>query len=309
MIRQAMITQEAPLTPLELPSGTRLGDFELLTPIGAGGQGQLFLARPAKARGSAKAARAWARARLLMGGIDRELAERWALAGLKLAPAARAAALHDEHTALADPQASHPHLVSLYSRRRPGHTGRDLGVAEVAGAGGREAVHWLALAYEPGASLADLLTRGGAIQLSWTLRIAAQVAAALEHLHGQMGRAHLDVKPGNILVSRDAGGLPHAVLIDLGASELIGRSPGRAIYGSGPYLAPERLSAPDAPVSLLADMFGLGVTLQAMLGPIPAPPALARLIADATEADPARRRALLPDMSYFLERLRDSSES
>jgi len=83
-----------------------------------------------------------------------------------------------------------------------------------------------------------------------------QLAEALSALH-QAGVIHRDLKPENILLS-EAG----AVLIDFGASGLLGTSEGPAmtkmLKGSIEYLAPERLTGQYSPAS---DVYALGAML------------------------------------------------
>lgn len=265
-------------------AGARVGDFELLARLGAGGQGEVFLARPWAADTARRAAgRLLLRARLRLGPITQAQASRLGLGAVKLAHQATADCLHDEHGHLAAPGAPHPHLPRLYRVSFPGFSGADLGLTRISGSPRL----YLALAYEAGVPLERLLAGGRrAPGLGWALAVAAQVAAALAHLHGR-GVIHHDVRPANIVVRPG----PHAVLLDLGAAEIAGRQWRRAVYGAPGWLPPERLGPRPAPASPLVDIYGLGLLLRALTVGRTLPPCLTRLIAEASAADPLRRAA------------------
>ncbi len=87
--------------------------------------------------------------------------------------------------------------------------------------------------------------------------VMVQALDALEHLH-RRGVLHLDLKPSNILVTRDDPGCPVAKLIDFGLAARPGMGSNEA-SGTVEYLAPERLGGetPDA----RSDLYSLGATL------------------------------------------------
>lgn len=280
--------------------GARVGAFELVARLGAGGQGEVFLARPWLAAPVRPAgAGLLLRAALRAGALTPALAARHRLAALKVARPAMADSLHDEHGHLAAPGAAHPHLVSLYRARFPGAPQPDLGL--VRQGGGRAPQLYLALAYEAGAPLSQLLTRGGGRPPAtrWSLAVASQVALALAHLHGR-GVVHHDVRPANVIVRPG----PHAVLADLGAAEAVGAPRRRAVYGAAGWLAPERAGPRPAPASPLVDIYGVGALLRALTAGA-AQPALAHLIAEAAAPDPARRAAAIPTAAALLARLEE----
>lgn len=130
--------------------------------------------------------------------------------------------------------------------------------------------------------------------------VAVQVLAAVADLHAR-GRAHLDVKPENVVL-RD--GRP--VVIDFGSARELGapQPPGRPI-GTFGYAAPEQEDC--LPVSSTMDCYAVGATLYELVtgkpvgqaGPVPA--SLADVVAGLLEPDPAHRTTV-PDALLALAR-------
>ena len=153
---------------------------------------------------------------------------------------------------------------------RPGHGARAVaalaGEAEVAAAVAHPAIRrllddrldrplpHLIFEYVEGPALDDALADDGPFHPVDVLLVGMQLAAALGHLHGR-GLAHLDVKPGNVVL-RD--GRP--VLIDLGLARPVGEAPaGGHRRGSPPWMAPEQVRR--HPASPGMDLFALGAVL------------------------------------------------
>jgi eukaryotic-like serine/threonine-protein kinase len=112
----------------------------------------------------------------------------------------------------------------------------------------------LAFEYVEGPTLDDALADDGPFHPVDVLLAGMQLAAALGHLHGR-GLAHLDVKPGNVVLR---AGRP--VLIDLGLARRVGEAPaGRHRRGSPPWMAPEQVRR--QPASPGMDLFALGALL------------------------------------------------
>jgi serine/threonine protein kinase len=98
---------------------------------------------------------------------------------------------------------------------------------------------------------------GGRLGVSHAIRAVMHVGAALEHVHGR-GYAHLDVKPGNVIV---VDGRP--VLFDFGTARRLDGQPLDAVVGTNPYIAPEVAQLRGfGPAS---DVFSLGVTIYELL--------------------------------------------
>jgi serine/threonine protein kinase/Ca2+-binding EF-hand superfamily protein/uncharacterized membrane protein YgcG len=111
----------------------------------------------------------------------------------------------------------------------------------------------------------------------------------------EAGLVHNDVKPGNILVHRDAAGAMHAMVADLGSVRLPGlragslqEGPFDPLGGTEEYLAPE--VDVDIPGGPPRDVFALGVLLAVAL--TGGPPAVEHAIASDPAFGPVDRRNL-----------------
>lgn len=123
--------------------------------------------------------------------------------------------------------------------------------------GEEEGVRYFVMEYASGMTVGELLKRGGAMDESRVLRVALQIARALEHAH-DAGLVHRDVKPDNILLTKDHV----AKLCDLGLAK---DSPeeGRAL-GTPAYISPEQAQGL-ADVDIRSDLYSFGCTLYHML--------------------------------------------
>jgi len=119
---------------------------------------------------------------------------------------------------------------------------------------------YIVLEYVAGESLSRLLSREKKLPAAKALRLAEEIATALDYAHVQ-GVVHRDIKPANILVTEDG----HAKIADLGIAKLnlaqftlVGH-----VLGTPAYMAPEQLSGEG--VDGRSDLFSLGVILYAMV--------------------------------------------
>ncbi|OSC42227.1 serine/threonine-protein kinase [Mycobacterium decipiens] len=112
-----------------------------------------------------------------------------------------------------------------------------------------------------GTHLALLLERFGPVTPPWAVALVHQVASALDAAHAA-GVMHRDVKPENILVTRD----DFAYLVDFGIASAATDEKltqiGSAV-GTWRYMAPERFS--DAEVTHRADIYSLACVLHECL--------------------------------------------
>jgi serine/threonine-protein kinase len=119
---------------------------------------------------------------------------------------------------------------------------------------------FIVLEYVAGETLNRTLTRERKLALPVALKLAEEIADALDYAHSQ-GVIHRDIKPANILVTQEG----HAKIADFGIAKLNLAHftlPGR-VMGTPAYMAPEQLSGEGADGR--SDIFSLGVILYVML--------------------------------------------
>ena len=107
-------------------------------------------------------------------------------------------------------------------------------------------VPFIAARLVEGIDLKELLVLEGPLAPERAVSIAGQVAAALDAAHAR-GLVHRDVKPGNVLVARDAGTgrTDHCYLTDFGLTKRIASGTGLTatghFVGTLDYMAPEQM--------------------------------------------------------------------
>jgi serine/threonine protein kinase len=144
----------------------------------------------------------------------------------------------------------HPHIVPVFE------------------AGEADGVLYIAMRYVAGSDLRHLLDRQGPLPLAQTVRIAGQVASALDAAH-EHGLVHRDVKPGNVLVARgtDSDHPEHVYLTDFGLTKkslsLTGFTSVGQFVGTLDYVAPEQISG--RPVDGRCDVYGLACVVHEAL--------------------------------------------
>jgi hypothetical protein len=134
-------------------------------------------------------------------------------------------------------------------------------IVHVYDAGAANGKYYIAMSYVDGGDLKGLIHQG-AIEPDRAVAITIQLAEALDHAHKQ-GLIHRDVKPSNVLMTRD--GRP--LLTDFGIAKALYESrqltrTGTSI-GTPEYMAPEQ--AQGLPPDGRTDIYALGVVLYEML--------------------------------------------
>mgnify|MGYP001820765836 FL=1 len=137
--------------------------------------------------------------------------------------------------------------------------------------GHEEGRDFLVMEFLEGETLADRLTQG-AVPIAETLKIAIQIADALDSAHRQ-GLVHRDLKPGNVMLCRDG-----AKLMDFGLAKLTideGKPDSLSgltmttpltmdgtLIGTMQYMSPEQLEGKEADAR--SDIFAFGALLYEM---------------------------------------------
>ncbi|MEQ1507410.1 MAG: serine/threonine-protein kinase [Myxococcota bacterium] len=149
--------------------------------------------------------------------------------------------------------------------------------------------------YVDGVALDELLTWGGPFPIAVTLQIVEEAANGLHAAYSSVDRdgrplrlVHRDVKPSNLLLTRHG----EVKLLDFGVAraEFASREAltGSVVFGSVPYLAPERLDLEDSHAS---DVYALAVTaVQLITGVVPSTPT----------GDPVRHAARVAEVARLL---------
>jgi outer membrane protein assembly factor BamB len=158
---------------------------------------------------------------------------------------------------------------------------------------------WLAMEYMDGGDLEELLAEHpDGLPVGQALWTAECVCKGLEIAH-QLGRAHLDVKPGNVLL-RETDGWPWPKLADWGLARTLATETGTMDGLSVAYAGPEQFDSetfgdPDQ----LTDIYQTGALVYALL--TGEPPAtggqlevMKTVIGEEPVAPPSERRAELP---------------
>jgi WD40 repeat protein len=150
---------------------------------------------------------------------------------------------------------------------------------------------YLVLEYLDGGSLADRID-AGRVAPARAAGLVAVLARAIHHAHKQ-GVVHRDLKPGNVLFTRD--GTPK--IADFGLARALDSqvrlTHSEQIVGTPAYMAPEQAGKDHAAVGPAADVHALGVVLYELLtGRLPfqgATPLDVALAVQSTDPPPPRR--------------------
>ena len=299
---------------MPLAPGTRIGAYEVVAAIGAGGMGEVYRARDLK--------------------LERDVA-------LKILPDTfatdpeRVRRFEREAKTLAS--LNHPNIAQIYGLERVG----DAGTA-------------LVMELVPGPTLDELIRttfekRGGQFDIAEVIAMASSIAEALEAAH-ELGIVHRDLKPANIKRRDDHV----VKVLDFGLARAVDPSGGAGaaaaassptmlspaatrqgiILGTAGYMSPEQ--AKGRIVDKRADIWAFGVVLYEMLSgkhlfggdsvteiiasvikdapdlrelPADTPPAIRQLLARCLERDPKLRLRDIGEARILLRRASDPAQS
>ena len=207
-----------------LPPGSRLSRFEIVRVLGEGAMGVVYLGQDPH--------------------IERPVAIKTIRADGDPARAAEIESRFRKEAKITG-RLQHPSIVTIYEFGRDGD------------------VVFIAMEYVDGEPLGQWVSAHPGLKLADKVEIVRQVARALEHAH-ERGVVHRDVKPGNILVTKDG----KAKVADFGIGKLVsGASTDLTrtgtMIGSPAYMSPEQIRGDK--IDGRSDFFSLGVVLYELL--------------------------------------------
>jgi serine/threonine protein kinase len=227
LIRRGVLTTfQAKLLLTGRSNGFKLGPYVIREQLGRGGMGIVYLAEH-------KTLRRKVALKVLVPPKDADGAK---LAVERFLREARAAAA-----------LNHSNIVRLHDVGQQG------------------SVNYLVMEYVEGATLDNLLLKGGPITPSRAVGYVAQAAAGLQHAH-ENGFVHRDIKPANLILGKDGT----VKILDMGLArsfaptdQLTEQLDSGAILGTSDYIAPEQ--ALGGEIDIRADIYSLGATFFALV--------------------------------------------
>jgi eukaryotic-like serine/threonine-protein kinase len=127
-------------------------------------------------------------------------------------------------------------------------------------------LHFLVMEYVDGASMQDMIRKGGKMDVLRACHYMYWSAIGLQHAHAA-GLIHRDIKPGNILVDRQG----IVKILDLGLArffnddqDMLTKQYDETVLGTADYLAPEQ-AIDSHTVDGRADIYSLGATFYFLL--------------------------------------------
>ena len=138
----------------------------------------------------------------------------------------------------------HPNIVTIYD------------------VGAHEDQPFIAMEFIAGETLGQLVHRKAPLTLSRRIALMEQVCVGLAYAH-RHGIVHRDVKPANLMISRDSGVLK---VLDFGVAGRLDADPGaenQMLMGTPNYMSPEQVVG--QPSDHRSDIFSVGLVLYELL--------------------------------------------
>jgi serine/threonine-protein kinase len=163
----------------------------------------------------------------------------------------------------------------------------------------------LEMDWVPGRTLEEYLAEGETFDEKRALDVVLQTARALEQMRAA-GLVHRDLKPGNIMISKEG----KVTLIDLGfaGAGMEGRADAGSTLGTPAYLAPEQARGEDD-LDSRADIYSLGATLyHLVLGKLPFQAGddqemLRKQVLEGLSGAALKGANVSPSLHYFIEKM------
>ncbi len=174
----------------------------------------------------------------------------------------------------------HPNIVTIY----------DMGEASE--------LPYIAMELVDGENLEQLIARRSAFPITLKLSYAMQACRALDYAH-KRGIVHRDIKPGNVMVSKDG----NVKVVDFGIARVLetSRTQTGMLIGTFAYMSPEQYHGEHADER--SDIWSFGVLLYELLtyqkpfsGPTPA-----SLMHNICNVEPASLKGLMPECPVELD--------
>jgi serine/threonine protein kinase len=288
---EGLETNQQPSPPLPLPC--RFGRYRLTRLLATGGMAQIYLAKAFGAEGFVKP--------LVIKRLDPRLADRSRFTALFINEAKLLVTLN------------HGNIVPVFDF---GRVDDDL---------------FMAMEYIPGPSLRRVLEvlseSGELLEPQLCAHVATEICKGLDYAHRKSddsgrpaGIIHRDIKPTNVLISREG----EVKIVDFGVAKLAGRAEGeRQLAGTLAYMSPEQAEL--QAVDPRTDIFSTGLVLHELLSglraysadspldvlalarkaelselPDTVPAELREVVERATRSEPADRYATAHEMEQAL---------